>query len=82
MQQANAKDERQFNVDRRSLLVGVFASTAMPKAAACEPEPDPLAEVERCAAALAESLKVAHGGTWSVQISHETGFVAVSRDFA
>lgn len=80
MQQANAKDERQFNIDRRSLLVGVFASTAMPQAAACEP--DPVAEVERCAQALAESLKVAHGGTWSVQISHETGFVAVSRDFA
>jgi hypothetical protein len=51
-------------------------------AGAAASEPDAMAQVDRCAHALAESLRIAHGGSWSVQVSHETGFVAVSRDIA
>lgn len=70
----------QFKIARRSLLVGALASTAIPEWAGAGPAREH--QVQQCAEALAQALKLLHGGSWSIQISHETGFVSVSRDLA
>jgi uncharacterized protein YebE (UPF0316 family) len=74
-----------FSIDRRSLLKGigtVAAVAAASSAAAAREIEDPLKRVDQAAQLLASCLKDLHGGSWSVQINHETMFVAVSRDFS
>lgn len=38
-------------------------------------------EIEAAAEYLADLMRAAHGGTWSVDISHDTCFVVVARNF-
>lgn len=40
----------------------------------------PLAEVDAAAAYLAEVMGRIHGGTWRIDICHETCFVVVAKD--
>lgn len=37
--------------------------------------------IERDARSIADAMASLHGGEWSVEINHESCFVAVSRDF-
>ncbi|WP_131815369.1 hypothetical protein [Rhizobium altiplani] len=74
-----------FSVDRRSLLKGMgtmVAVAAAGNAVAAREIDDPLKRVDQAAQLLANCLEDLHGGSWSVQINHETMFVAVSRDFS
>lgn len=68
-------------VDRRSLLVGALVTTAMPSIQVLS-DIDPVRRVEHAARDLADAMRAIHGGTWSVQVSHATGFAAVSKDFS
>ncbi|MHC2298204.1 hypothetical protein [Rhizobium mongolense] len=72
-------------INRRQAL-GALASAVVVAPVAARivhtTEADPADRVRIDAEALADSLKALHGGSWSIQISHETGFVAVSKDFA
>jgi len=64
---------------RRSIL-GI-ALTAPIAAATIKPI-DTREMVEAAAAALADAMQAIHGGTWSIQVSHDSTFVAVSKDLA
>lgn len=76
--------ESQIIVGRRALLAGALAATASSCAmeAVASDVVDLHERVERSARSLAEALQALHGGAWSIQISHASGFVAISRDFA
>lgn len=69
-----------LKIDRRSLLAGVLATAVIAEVA--EGAPQSTDKVRQCAEMLAEAMRERHGGSWSIQVSHETGFVAVSRDFS
>ncbi len=42
---------------------------------------DAVPEIEAAAAYLADLMRSAHGGAWSIDINHNTCFVVVSRNF-
>jgi hypothetical protein len=65
---------------RRSIL-GIALTAPIAVASNIQPA-DTRDNVEVAAAALAEAMKATHGGTWSVQVSHDSTFVAVSKDLA
>jgi uncharacterized protein (DUF2141 family) len=65
-------------LSRRAVVAGLFAASAATPSAA--DVADPRDRVRRAADALAASMKALHGGQWSVRISHDHGYAAVSRD--
>jgi hypothetical protein len=68
-------------VTRRSIFAGLFAGAVIGPVAA-EAAVDPYERVRQDAEALAASMKAMHGGEWTVRVSHERRYVAVSRDLS
>lgn len=60
---------------RRGLLLGAFASLAIPKVAPAAPAS--IERVKAAADALTTALAELHGGNWSATIDHANGFVLI-----
>lgn len=56
------------------------AGMAMLSSSMCSVE-GAVSEIEAAAEYLADLMRAAHGGAWSININHNTCFVVVSRDF-
>jgi len=76
------EEDSEKRICRRSLLVGALVSPVLPSVLGVVEVDHPMERVERAALALADAMRAVHGGSWNVQVSHATGFVAVSKDFA
>ena len=56
------------NINRRVLFAGVLS---IPMAAPAQASIDPYERVRLDATALAQSLQILHGGTWSTDVDHD-----------
>ena len=63
------------SISRRAVLSGVATVAVVGPARA-----KTFDDVERAARVLADAMQELHGGVWSIQISHTSTFVSVSRD--
>ncbi|MDK4720883.1 hypothetical protein PH552_16180 [Rhizobium sp. CNPSo 3968] len=75
-----------MNMINRRQALGALASAAIvaPTAASAahHDELDSAERVQVSAEALVEALRAMHGGSWSININHQLGFAAVSKDLA